>query len=142
MSEEPRLKGPALIEVGGEVAPDSFIEAPQGRAMEGVRALASRRASAFARLAAWVFGSLFSLVLTVAAWNFVTGLFAANPWLGGLASVLLALAVGVVLVLVVGELSAKPVTSSICCGFSAAHRFATRRQLQRVILRGRLLKTS
>ena len=106
MSEEPRLKGPALIEVGGEVAPESFIEAPEGRAMAGVRALASRRASGFARFAGWVFGSLFSLVLTVAAWNFVTGLFAANPWLGGLASVLLVLAVGVVLVLVVGELLA------------------------------------
>ncbi len=101
-----RLKGPALIEVEGDVAPEAFEEVLEGRAMEGVRRLAARRASGFARFAAWVFGSLFSLVLTVAAWNFVVGLFAANPWLGGLASVLLVLAAGIVLVLVIGEISA------------------------------------
>jgi putative membrane protein len=81
-------------------------DVPLGQAMEGVRRLAARRSSAFGRFAAWVFGSLFSLVITVSAWNFVTGLIATNVWLGGLASVLLVLAAGIVLVLAVGELRA------------------------------------
>ena len=101
-----KLKAPLLLDMDGEVEPGTFEDVPVGRAMEGVRRLASRRASAFGRFAAWVFGSLFSLVITVGAWNFVAGLFAANPWLGGLASILLALAAGIVLVLVVGEISA------------------------------------
>ena len=103
---EEKLKGPLLVEVEGEVDPGTFDDVPRGQAMAGVRRLTARRSSAFGRCAGWVFGSLFSLVLTVAAWNFVTGLFAANAWLGGLASVLLVLAAGIVLVLVVGELTA------------------------------------
>lgn len=95
-----KLKSPALIEVEGEADPgaEPFIDLPEGRAMAGVQGLATRRPSAFGRLAAWVFGSLFSLVLTVAAWNFVTGLFSANPWLGGLALVLVAAALVIVLI--------------------------------------------
>ena len=108
LNPEDKLKAPALIEVEGEADPGAelFEDLSPGRAMEGVRLLATRRASGFGRFAGWVFGSLFSLILTVAAWNFVTGLFAANAWLGWLASVLLVLAAGVVLVLVAGELSA------------------------------------
>ena len=101
-----KLKAPLLVEMDGEVEPGTFEDVATGRAMAGVRRLAARRASAFGRFAAWVFGSLVSLVITVAAWNFVAGLFAANPWLGGVASLLLALAAGIVLVLVVGELTA------------------------------------
>lgn len=102
---EDKLKAPALIEVEGEADPgaEPFDDIAQGVAMEGVRRLMTRRSSGFARFAAWVFGSLFSLILTVAAWNFVVGLFAANAWLGGLAAVLLALAAVVVVWLVAGE---------------------------------------
>ena len=105
---EDKLKAPALIEVEGEADPGAqpFDDIAQGVAMEGVRRLVTRRSSGFARFAAWVFGSLFSLILTVAAWNFVVGLFAANAWLGWLAGVLLALAAGVVVVLVAGEVRA------------------------------------
>ena len=103
---EEKLKAPALMEVSGPVEPESFEEPAQGRAMTGVRALATRRGSGFGRFAAWVFGSLFSLVITVTAWNFVTGLFAANGWLGGLALALMVAALGVVLVLVAGEVLA------------------------------------
>lgn len=100
--EEP-LKRPALVEMAGEVAPETFVEAPQGRAMEGVRRLAGRRSSGLARFAWAVFGSLFTLVLSVWAWRFVTGLFAANAWLGGLAGVLLALAAAILLGLAARE---------------------------------------
>ena len=57
----------------------------EGRAMEALSRLATRRSSALGRFAAWVFGSLFTLVISVAAWNFVTGLFATNEWLGWVA---------------------------------------------------------
>ena len=103
---EDRLKAPLLLDMDGDVEPITFEEAQIGRAMEGVRRLATRRASALSRFASWVFGSLFSLVITVAAWNFVTGLFATNHWLGWLAGVLLALAGGIVLVIAAGELNA------------------------------------
>lgn len=105
---EGKLKAPALIEVEGEADPGAvpFVDQTEGAAMAGVRRLATRRGSAFGRFAAWVFGSLFALVLTVAAWNFVAGLFAANPWLGGLALALLAAALGIVLVLAAGEVMA------------------------------------
>ena len=84
------LKRPALIEVEGEADPAGALPLPdlgeaEGRAMEALSRLATRRQSALGRFALWVFGSLFSLVLSVAAWNFVTGLFASNEWLGWLA---------------------------------------------------------
>ena len=60
----------------------------QGAAMLGVARLTTGQGSALGRLARWVFGALLSFVLTVTAWNFVTGLFAANPLLGWIALVL------------------------------------------------------
>lgn len=107
--ELPRLKGPLMMDRDDEVDPslaEPVPDFPDGRAMQAVAALAGRRGSAFGRFAAWIFGSLFSLVLSVAAWNFVTGLFAANPVLGWVAFVLLIAALGVALVVAVAELSA------------------------------------
>ncbi len=107
--ELPRLKGPLMLERADEVDPSLaplVPDQPGGRAMQGVALLAARRTSAFARFATWVFGSLFTLVLSVAAWNFVTGLFASNAVLGWLAFVLLIAALGVALVVLVAELSA------------------------------------
>ena len=110
MTEDvPRLKGPLIEEREDEVDPSQVPPVPDlaaGLAMLGVERLATRRGSAFGRLAAWVFGSLFSFVLSVAAWNFVTGLFAASPVLAWVAFVLLAAALLVALVVVVAELAA------------------------------------
>ena len=72
-----------------------------GAALQGVAALSAGPGSALGRLARWVFGALFCFVLTVAAWNFVSGLFVSNPLLGGLA---LALTGAAVLVALVGAL--------------------------------------
>ena len=105
----PRLKAPLIEEREVEVDPSAEAPVPDlvgGAAMLGVERLATRRGSAFGRLAAWVFGSLFTFVLSVAAWNFVTGLFVASPVLGWLAFVLLVAALAVALVVVVAELSA------------------------------------
>lgn len=67
---------------------------PEGRAMQAaVRIGAARRRSGLGRFAVWAFGALFSFVLSVAAWEFVTGLLAANTVLGTVAMILVGAAV-------------------------------------------------
>lgn len=61
------------------------------------------RGSALSRLAGWAFGLLFSFVLSVAAWEFVTGLFTTNTVLGTVALVLVAFAVVMALALALRE---------------------------------------
>jgi len=105
----PRLKRPFLVDREEEVDPSQVEAVPEladGRAMQAVALLATRRGSAFGRFATWVFGVLFSFVLSVWAWNFVTGLFATNTVLGSVALALVGLALLVALVVVVQELSA------------------------------------
>lgn len=107
--ELPRLKGPLVEERDAEVDPSLAPAVPDltgGAAMQGVARLAQRRGTVFGRFAVWVFGSLFGFVLSVAAWDFVTGLFAANTLLGWVGFGLLMAALGVALVVAVGELSA------------------------------------
>ena len=103
-----RLRGPVLRDSAGEADPAAaaFVPELEGAAMLAVARLAGRKGSGFGRFAAWVFGSLFSFVLSVAAWNFVTGLFAANTVLGWIGFVLLVAALAVAAVLVVQELAA------------------------------------
>ncbi|MFN4193592.1 MAG: YcjF family protein [Tabrizicola sp.] len=74
---------------------------PEGQAMQAVAALSQRRGSAVTRFALWAFGALFSFALSVAAWDFVTGLLARNLVLGWAAFALVVAAVlaGVVLAL-------------------------------------------
>lgn len=77
---------------------------PEGRAMQAaVRIGAGRKRSALGRFAGWAFGALFSFVLSVAAWEFVTGLLAANTLLGTVALVLVGLAVLAALLLALRE---------------------------------------
>lgn len=108
--EKPRHQGPMLIEYDGDAADPSAAldlpDLPPGRAMQTAARLATRQGSAFGRFAFWVFSSLFTLVLTVAAWNFVTGLFAANTYIGWLAFGLFLLALAVLIVLALQELAA------------------------------------
>ena len=101
--EDP-LKAPAVVEVEGEFDPGAelFADQPEASAIGAMRRV-TRGPSAFARFGLWVFGLLFALVLAVQAWRFVTGLWAATPWLGYLALGLLMLALGVVAVQAVRE---------------------------------------
>lgn len=99
-------KGPLVIDL--EKAPDQTPEtappvpdltetAPQGAAMQTLAQAAARPRSPLAR---WVWGAvlgLLGLILSVAAWDFVTTLLARNTVLGGLALAL----VGVVLLALV-----------------------------------------
>ncbi|MBL9075034.1 TIGR01620 family protein [Tabrizicola sp.] len=66
---------------------------PEGQAMQAVAALAQARGSALTRFAVWAFGALFSFALSVAAYDFVTGLLVRNVVLGWVAFALVALAV-------------------------------------------------
>ncbi len=104
------LKAPTVIELTGEAEtdpgaapPPPDADQPPGRAMQGVSLLAIRRPSVLGRLATWVFGALFTLILSVAAWNFVAGLFTANAWLGWLAAVLTAAALALAALWSAGE---------------------------------------
>jgi putative membrane protein len=72
---------------------------PEGQAMQAVAAQSQRRGSAMTRFALWAFGALFTFVLSVSAYDFVTGLLARNLILGWAALALfgVALLAGLVL---------------------------------------------
>lgn len=109
LNEEPRLHPPLVVDYDGAEA-DPAAESPvpelATRPLQTAARLAAKPRSAFSRFAFWVFSSLFTLILSVAAWNFVTGLFASNSYLGWLAFALLILALFVVLVMALREFSA------------------------------------
>ena len=91
------LKAPLVIEAEGEVDPGLAV------VVDAPVVMRRPRRGGLGRLGAWVFGMLFGLVLSVAAWDFVTGLLARVPRLGYLALVLVALAGVILLVWLVGE---------------------------------------
>ncbi len=99
----PKAPSPAEAPPVPEITPAA---APEGAAMGQAMALAARRPS---RLARWFWGllvSLVGLVVSVWAWNFVTGLIAANPVLGWVAAGLIGLFVLVLLIIAFRELAA------------------------------------
>lgn len=98
MTEPNPLRRPQLIEVtevevDPGLAPPIPDTLPDGRAMETVARIATRRGSTLGRFALWAFGALFSFVLSVAVWDFVSNLLARNSLLGWLATVLVGLAI-------------------------------------------------
>lgn len=106
--------GPVLIELDDQEAarPDiapAVIDAPdasQGAAMQQVAAIAARRPS---RLARWFWSLLLALVgfvVSLAAWDYVTGLLARSPILGSIATGLIALLFLVLLIIGLRELAA------------------------------------
>ncbi len=109
-------KGPVLIEIDetaeaqpapATAPPVDDAHPPEGRAMQTVATLAARRRGS--ALARWFWGSLLALlgfVLSLAAWDFVTGLLAANPILGWIATGLIALVLVTLLAIAARELAA------------------------------------
>lgn len=100
---------PFVLEVEEEADPSAAPPVPEAlvaadAAQALLRATSARPRSALGRFALWAFGALFSLVLSVAAWDFVTGLFARNALLGWAAFALVALAVLAALLLSLREL--------------------------------------
>lgn len=104
MSRPPR---PFLQEMADPVDPSLAPPVPEilpeGQTMQAVAALSQRRASGLTRFALWAFSALFTFVLSVAAYDFVTGLLARNVVLGWAAFVLVVLAVSAGLVLALRE---------------------------------------
>ena len=89
---------PFIIEMDSSADPALAPPVPDlpadGRAMQAaLRIGAKRPRSALGRFAIWAFGALFSFVLSVAAWDFVTSLLTTNTALGTVALILVGLAV-------------------------------------------------
>jgi putative membrane protein len=97
------LKAPYIVEIDKAASPDPG-RAPEIEAGAEIL-LPPRRTSALARLAAWVFGLLAGLVLSVWAWNFVLGLWAV-PGLGVFALGLILAAAAILVVWALGEVLA------------------------------------
>lgn len=108
--DDPRPQTPMVIEYEGDEAdPFSAAALPEvlgGQAVQIATRWAAKPRSAFGRFAFWVFTSLFTFVLSVSAWNFVTGLFAANLYLGWIGFGLMVTALTVLIVLTLQEIAA------------------------------------
>lgn len=76
---------------------------PQGLALQRAARLTLARSSRLTRFAAWAFGALFSFMLSMSVWQFVTQLLASNRTLGVLGLILLALALFALLLLALRE---------------------------------------
>jgi putative membrane protein len=87
-----------LAETPATVAPVPDLDVPVAPPR-----LSAPSGSALSRIALWVFGALFSFVLSVAAWDFVTSLLARDSLLGWVAFVLVGAAVLVALALALRE---------------------------------------
>jgi putative membrane protein len=85
--------------------PASVPPVPDPDRAEGPARLPPPRGSALTRAALWVFGALFSFVLSVAAWDFVTSLLTRDNLLGTVALVLVGLAALMALALALRELA-------------------------------------
>lgn len=92
---------PFVVELDEGVDPSLAPPVPEaeGRAVAVALALQGRRRSRLGAFAGWAFGALFSFVLSVAAYDFVAALLAANTVVGaaGLAVVALAVLAAVLL---------------------------------------------
>ncbi len=109
-------RGPVLIDLE-EASPDTVTpatappvpdtaEPPDPRAMRTLAVLASRRPSRLARWFWSLLGALLSFALSIAAWDFVTGLIARNQILGYAALTLTALFLIVLLAIAIKEWAA------------------------------------
>lgn len=115
MTEKDPPPGPVLIEIGTSEggAPDPAsappvpdAAPPTGAAMQTVAALGARRRSPLARFFWSALGTLLAFVVSVAAWDFVTGLLARNALLGGAALALVGMVVLALLAMALRELAA------------------------------------
>jgi putative membrane protein len=108
-------KGPVLIDLENEDRAPSVAEAPpvpditepvpEGQAMQVAARLAARPPSRLARWFWALLGLLLSTVVSVAAWDFVTGLIARSPMLGWLVTGLVGAFVLVALAIALKELA-------------------------------------
>ena len=101
LDDETEIPSPAMAEPVPETEPQ-----PTGAAMQQVAALGARKPSPLAR---WFWGlalALVGFVVSLAAWDYVTGLLARSPILGAVATGLIGLFCLVLLVIALRELAA------------------------------------
>ena len=79
---------------------------PQGAAMQQVAAIAARKPSSLARWFWAILVSLTGFIISLAAWDYVTGLVERSPILGGIATVLVGLLSLVLAIVALRELAA------------------------------------
>ncbi len=110
MTAPPKARKPFLQEIDESVdpatAPPVPDTLPEGRAMQTLATVSQTGGSTLTRFATWAFGSLFLFVLSVSAWEFVTGLLTRNLILGWIALGLVALALLAALILAFREWAA------------------------------------
>ncbi len=108
-------KGPVLIELddapaqGPDAAPpvaDVNTPLPQGHAMQVAATLGAAKPNRVARLFWAALVALIGFATSLAAWNFVTGLLAANPTLGWIATGLVGVVLATLLILALREAAA------------------------------------
>ncbi|QGX97603.1 TIGR01620 family protein [Roseovarius faecimaris] len=110
-------KGPILIDLEDAPAAPGPSEAPpvpdpveppalEGRAMQTIATLAARRPSRLARLFWGLLLAILGAVISVAAWDFVTGLMSRAPVLGYAVTALIAVFLLVFLIIALRELAA------------------------------------
>ncbi|CTQ33752.1 YcjF family protein [Jannaschia rubra] len=106
--------GAVTLDASGPIDPasappipdDEVPPAASGRAMQTMALLATRRRSRLGRWFWGLLGAVLTFAISVAAWSFVTGLLAANPVLGWVATALIAAFVAVSLAIALRELVA------------------------------------
>lgn len=110
-------KGPILFDLEEDVAPrpsvadappvpDVGAQAPQGQAMQIAARLAARKPSKLVKLFWWLLTVLIGALVSIAAWNFITGLMASYPLVGLGMSILIGAVLLVLALLCLRELAA------------------------------------
>jgi len=105
------LRKPLLVEMARDApdpgaAPPVPDVLPEGAAMQALSRAATAPRSSLGHLAGWTFGALAGFVLSLAAWDYVTGLLARNSVLGSIAFALIGLAVVAAVALALREVAA------------------------------------
>ena len=118
MPSDTRRPGAVLIELEPEAAPttpaaappvpeaEAVPASPTGRAMQTLATLSARPERGLGRWVWGTLGALLAFALSIAAWEFVTGLLAANPVLGWVATALVTAFLTACAAVIVRELSA------------------------------------
>lgn len=110
-------KGPILFELEEDdgprpsvadapPVPEADLPPPQGQAMQIAAKLAARKSSKLTRIFWWLAGALIGALVSIAAWNFISGLMATYPVLGIAMSVLIAVFLLVLLLIALREIAA------------------------------------
>lgn len=110
-------KGPVLFDLDADAAPRPSVSdappvpeigapAPQGQAMQIAARLAARKPSKLSKLFWWLLTTLIGALVSIAAWNFVTGLLTSYPLLGMAMSVLIGALLLVLALISMRELAA------------------------------------